>query len=165
MLISSADTMEDSTKWRTLTVQQLIGTGAKTHDTEVMNELRMRVTLDVLNPLGYTVQESQQKKFDDLLTAAVKLAQVLAGQRAVFSFGYPDISEDDTKQGDDNANALTNIDDAGCFDGPEDEETGRIWFLIQPALVKNGTGVGQKLDERTILRKAYVQLIDESMQI
>lgn len=76
------------------------------------------------------------------------------------AFNYPDISEDDTKKNDEETEALTNLNDAGCFGEEEDEEeSGKIWFLIQPALVKNDTGVGQKLDKRAISRKAYVELV------
>lgn len=73
--------MEASIKRRTLTIQQLCDGVTKKHDPEVISGLREKLNIEVPNPLGYTIQNSQQKKFDEMLITAVRFAQVLAGQR------------------------------------------------------------------------------------
>lgn len=40
----------------------------------------------------------------------------------------------------------------------EDEIEGKIEFVIQPMLVKLGTGKGERLNKYTIVRRAYIEL-------
>jgi hypothetical protein len=116
---------------------------------------------NILEPLGYKFEkEDERSRLNQVLTPAITLARLVAKQRAIFRFYVPSFETSEVKaMGDKN---LTNVDDE--FPDLSEELKGNIWFVIQPGLVKFGTGKGEKLHERTVLKGAYVELVKEATE-
>jgi hypothetical protein len=141
-----------------LTVKRLEELGA-THDIDqIRDSLASHFRLEVLNKLGYSFEkEADHTHLNKLLTAAIELAQIFAKQRAIFAFRKPIFKSDERKSLD--SLEMTNKDNE--YTAVEEEMEGIVWFVIQPALVKFGTGKGERLNEHTVVRKAYVELVKE----
>jgi hypothetical protein len=71
----------------------------------------------------------------------------------VFRLDAPNMEKGPLRKGK-KSSSTTNLDRSE--DGEELE--GILWFLIRPSLKKWGDGVGENLNEATILYKAYMQL-------
>ena len=118
-------------------------------EAEVTHELA-----NVLQGLEYEVKGGAQEQLAAMLNAAIPLAQLLAEQRALFSIFEPTIEEEGKR--------VKKEDELRCdFAAFRDEDEGGegdVWFLVRPALLRYGTWRGESLEQRTVLRKALVQL-------
>lgn len=148
------DKDEDSAKWRSISAK---GLAAQVNASEANTSTIYTNLISSLNiafsRLGYpSLSELPQgeKKVSSMFEAAIQLSQIVAQQRAIFELWEP---ESATKRANDPAK--TNVDRA--YDETEERE-GKIWFLIQPGLVKWGTGKGTCLMSYTVLAKAVVEL-------
>jgi hypothetical protein len=146
---------EDSTKWRTMTIKRLEELGVTKEIDQVRTELAKQFQIEVLDKIGYKFEKDlDNNRLNKLLTVAIELAQLLAKQRAIFAFRVPKLDPGEFKGL--NSTDMTNKDDE--YDEVEEEMEGKVWFVIQPMLVKFGTGKGERLHEHTVVRPAYVEL-------
>jgi len=118
-------------------------------EAEVINELA-----NVLQGLEYEVKAGVQEQLSAMLNVAIPLAQLLAEQRAVFSIFEPTMEEEGKRVKKDDELRC----DFAAFRDEEEGGEGDVWFLVRPALLRYGTWRGESLEQRTVLRKALVQL-------
>jgi hypothetical protein len=145
---------EDSAKWRSISAR---GLASEIPDNEADTSSTYPNLISSFNAafarLGYPALADLpqgEKKVSSMLEAAIQLSQMVAKQRAIFELWEP---ENARKKANDPSK--TNVDRA--YDEIEELE-GKIWFLIQPGLVKWGTGKGTHLSSYTVLAKAVVEL-------
>jgi hypothetical protein len=124
------------------------------NDKALLDEIQTGLSA-LLETLGYHPEGPEfQKKSKDLVDGALKLARILAQQRAIFRLFVP-VSEDGghvPKMEDDEL--MTSVERDG-----DDEEAGVVWFVSRPGFTKWGTGTGDDLDKPMHLEKALVELM------
>lgn len=127
------------------------------HNTSVFNHLITEFKV-VLNDLGYHVDESKlEGKLKSPLKKAIKFAQLINWQRAMFLCLAPDNDKEYANKAKDDL-WRTNLDSE--FPEVEKEMAGAVWFVVKPGLIKRGTGKGERLQETTVLKKSFVQMME-----
>lgn len=161
--IDHQDEMEETevaVRWRAMTASQLraMANANDADNNKICEELREHLEHLLTQDLGYPVTRKQliDNKMDQLLTRALSFAQLLIQQRAIFKLLVPSLEEyghvkkeNDTFRENSGSSNLSELDD---------EVGGPVWFLVKPGLVKLGTGQGSKLEQKTVLKKALVEL-------
>jgi hypothetical protein len=151
--------VDDSAKWRVTTVDRL-----KAANNPVLHDMVKKRLVnecnDILKDLGYNISTDNTlkevpAKLNDLFEKAISFAQTLAGERAVFELWCPTLQESGLKKAL-HEEYITNINDK--YDHEPEEREGYIVFLIAPGLLKRGTEMGVKLENKSVLIKAFVQL-------
>jgi hypothetical protein len=138
-----------------MTIKRLEELGATKEIDQVRTSLAEEFRIEVLEKVGYKFEkELDNNRLNKLLTVAIELAQLLARQRAIFAFRVPKLEPSELKVL--SSTDTTNKDDE--YEEVEEELEGKVWFVIQPMLVKYGTGRGERLHEHIVVRPAYVEL-------
>jgi hypothetical protein len=88
------------------------------------------------------------------ISSAIAFAQMVARQRTVYQVYVPDVTR---CQKDNEGEDLTNVDDE-FVSAPEDEESGAVWYVGYPGLMKWGDSVGQRMTEGVVLIPPFVVL-------
>ncbi|KLU87985.1 hypothetical protein MAPG_06975 [Magnaporthiopsis poae ATCC 64411] len=103
------------------------------------------------------IQEVLRPAFEPVLLAAIEMASLTARERAGYSLAFPDLAKTGFDKIADDPHLTNRPTDVGMnASGDEDELEGPFAVVASPMLIKWGTGSGERLDESTVLCKAFV---------
>jgi hypothetical protein len=166
---------EESAKWRAATVARLDTIDAESGgagEQKKVDELVADFVHFVVEKMHYQSEPEVRdllkadtkvgKSLRSVFEAAVELARLMAGQRAVFRLCMPRVAERDTKvAGDAHFTTLggTGVAVSSADEGEDEDGEAKIMFCVTPMLVKWGNGQGKNLKEHMILVKSFVQCV------
>lgn len=112
----------------------------------------------LLEQLGYEAAEKDlRRKLAQPLDRAIKLAKLVANQRAIIQLYEPEFSKYLERQKKEDDSWMTNVDST---EGDDHEIAGDVATPITPALLKYGNGMGAHLRAKpTVLVKSLVILM------
>lgn len=98
------------------------------------------------------------KRLDETLNHALGLSRLLMGERAAFALKSPSLKDINFTKEEDNDYMTALGHTVGVVDGSdlENDVCGKIRLVGSPMLVKYGDAGGEKLDEETIVVRAFV---------
>ena len=113
----------------------------------------------MLEELGCDLAKREKEKLlksyvETALSSAIAFAQLIARQRTVYQVCVPAVVGLE-KDGD--GADITNVDDE-FENAPTDEESGLLWYVGYPGLMKWGDSIGQRMTEGVVLIPPFVVL-------
>ena len=165
------DTDKRMAKWRIMTVQHLEMCEDVADRQALYDDLGPKFAEWVCPRLHYKDKDrlyatsNANDKLVEILKAAVELTRLIIRQRAGYSLEVPSQLHEGNYEKREDSDLMTNVGSGLGVDEASDESelSGVITLLATPAMVKWGNGLGDNLEERTILAKAVVEVkaIDE----
>lgn len=103
------------------------------------------------------IQKILRPAFEPVMQAAMELARLTARERAGYTLEFPDLAKHGFLKVADDQLLTNRPTDVGMnASGDEEEVEGPFAVVASPMLVKWGSGSGERLNESTVLCKAFV---------
>jgi hypothetical protein len=144
--------------------RSIVGTSQRAVETKEQVEEEAGEVTD-LQPLAWKINELVDglvdensdlgKRFTNMANEVINFAQITAGERASYSLEMPNIqtrSPPCWKYADDEE--LDTSINTRLGTNPSPDHEGWVLYVVTTYLVKWGTGLGERLDERAVLMKA-----------
>ncbi|KAL8393634.1 hypothetical protein RB595_003390 [Gaeumannomyces hyphopodioides] len=166
-------TNEMAARWRALSAKYLADyeadSDARTdgsrpsHQDCVLEELMVEFATTLHEDVGCRdkptdeIQKILRPAFEPVLLAAIELARLTARERAGYTLEFPDLAKHGFLKVADDQILTNRPTDVGMnASGDEEEVEGPFAVVASPMLVKWGSGSGERLNESTVLCKAFV---------